>query len=164
MFTRSYKEVWPLDGDFWSPVADCIYRYCLKRSICNRHFLTVHLTCNTNSICSHKGSGSKWGQMRYRRTRGSGLFGRNVNKIMFPCHTMCPWCRIQHIYEFGLLSERTKQWEVTTTFRLNIYFVLIPQSMWTITNCDVGVFHKICFPIYWTPWFSTSGVCYCSAR
>ena len=60
-------------------------------------------------------------------------------------------CRIQHIYEFGLLSERTKQWEVTTTFRLNIYFVLIPQSMWTITNCDVGVFHKICFPIYWTP-------------
>ena len=22
--------------------------------------------------------------------------------------------------------------------------------MWTITNCDVGVFHKICFPISWT--------------
>ena len=58
----------------------------------------------------------------------------------------------------------TKQWEVTTTFRLNINFVLIPQSMWTITNCDVGVFHKICFPIYWTPWFSTSGVCYRRAR
>ena len=47
---------------------------------------------------------------------------------------------------FGLLSERTKQWKVTTTLHLNIYFVLIPQSMWTITNCDVGVFHKICFP------------------
>ena len=130
-----------------------IKRYNLWMVISGARLLIAYIAiaCNTNSICSHKGSGSKWGQMRYRRTRGSGLFGRNVNKIMFPCHTMCPWCRIQHIYEFGFLSERTKQWEVTTTFRLNINFVLIPQSMWTITNCDVGVFHKICFPIYWTP-------------
>ena len=30
MFTPSYKEAQPLDGDFWSPVADCINHLTLK--------------------------------------------------------------------------------------------------------------------------------------